>query len=107
MNRLIRGDNLTAHLRGSRLKLEQALYRLSPPKLTPEGIEPETFGGAYSKIPSQPLGQPQMGLLSYVFKHNSVNVFVSVSCQLPVSESCFVENEMVVERCIHGSYSMI
>jgi len=26
-----------------------------------EGIEPETFGGANFKIPSQPLGQPQMG----------------------------------------------
>jgi len=39
-----------------------ALYGLSPPKLTPEGIELETFGGANSKIPSQPLGQLQMGL---------------------------------------------
>jgi len=44
-------------LRGPRLKPEQALYGLSPPKLTSEGIEPETFGGANSKIPSQ----PQMG----------------------------------------------
>jgi hypothetical protein len=48
-------------LRGPRLKPEQALYGLSPPKLAPEGIEPETSGGANSKIPSQPLGQPQMG----------------------------------------------
>jgi len=48
-------------LQGPCLKPEQALYGLSPPKLTPEGIEPETFGGANSKIPSQPLGQPQMG----------------------------------------------
>jgi len=48
-------------LRGARLKPEQALYGLSPPKLALEGIEPETFGGANSKIPSQPLGQPQMG----------------------------------------------
>jgi len=47
---------------GPRLKPElQALYGLSPPKLAPGGIEPETFGGANSKIPSQPLGQPQMG----------------------------------------------
>jgi len=50
------GTNPTAHLRGARLKPEQALYGLSPPKLAPEGIEPETFGGANSKIPSQPLG---------------------------------------------------
>jgi len=48
-------------LRGPRLKPEQGLYGLSPPKLAPEGIEPETFGGANSKIPCQPLGQPQMG----------------------------------------------
>jgi len=48
-------------LRGPRLKSEQALYGLSPPKLAPEGIKPETFGGANSKIPSQPLGQSQMG----------------------------------------------
>jgi len=32
---------------GPRLKPEQALYG-------PDGIEPETFGGANSKIPSQP-----------------------------------------------------
>jgi len=50
-------------LRGPRLKPEQTLYGLSPPKLAPEGIEPETFGGANSKIPSQPLGQPQMGFI--------------------------------------------
>jgi len=48
-------------LRGGRLKPEQALYGLSPPKLALRGIEPETFGGANSKIPSHPLGQPQMG----------------------------------------------
>jgi len=48
-------------LRGARLKPEQALYGLSPPKLAPEGIEPETFGRANSKMPSQPLGQLQMG----------------------------------------------
>jgi len=46
---------------GSCLKPEQALYGLSPPKLAQEGIEPETFGGANSKISSQPVGQPQMG----------------------------------------------
>jgi len=39
---------------------------MDPPKLAPEGIEPETFGGANSKIPNQPLGQPQMGSLSYI-----------------------------------------
>ncbi|AES93883.1 hypothetical protein MTR_5g008580 [Medicago truncatula] len=39
----------------------QALYGLNPPKLVSEGIEPETSGGANSKISSQPLGQPQMG----------------------------------------------
>jgi len=38
-----------------RLKPEQAMYGLSPPKLAPEGIEPETIGGANSKIPNQPL----------------------------------------------------
>jgi len=48
-------------LRGPHLKPEQALYGLNPPKLAPEGIKPETFGGANSNIPSQPLGQPQMG----------------------------------------------
>jgi len=48
-------------LRGPHLKPEQTLYELSPLKFAPEGIEPETFGGASSKIPSQPLGQPQMG----------------------------------------------
>jgi len=37
------------------------MYGLSPPKLAPEGIEPKTFGGENSKIPSLPLGQPQMG----------------------------------------------
>jgi hypothetical protein len=29
--------------------------------MTLEGIEPETLRGAHSKIPSQPLDQPQMG----------------------------------------------
>jgi len=29
--------------------------------LAPKGIEPETLRGAHSKIPSEPLGQPQMG----------------------------------------------
>jgi len=47
---------------GARLKPEQALYGLRSPKLAPEGIEPETFGGANSKITSQPLSQPQMSL---------------------------------------------
>ncbi|AES72396.1 hypothetical protein MTR_3g090090 [Medicago truncatula] len=56
-----KGTNPTTHLWGPRLKSEQALYGLSPPKLAPEGIEPETSGGANSKIPSQPLDQPQMG----------------------------------------------
>jgi len=51
---------------GPRLKPEQALYVLIPPKLTPLGIEPETFGGANSKISSQPLGQPQMGDGRYI-----------------------------------------
>jgi len=46
-----------------RLKPEQALYELSPLKLALEGIEPETSGGANSKIPNQPVSQPQMGLL--------------------------------------------
>jgi len=46
---------------GSPLKPGQALYGLSPPKLAPERIEPETFGGANFKIPNEPLGQPQMG----------------------------------------------
>jgi len=50
-------------LRGPRLKPEQPLYGLSPPKLALEGIEPETFGGANSKIPSQ----PQMGYFHYYF----------------------------------------
>jgi len=48
---------------GACLKLEQALYGLSPQKLAPEEIEPETFGGANSKISSQPLRQPQMSYL--------------------------------------------
>jgi len=51
-------------LQGPCLKPEQALYGLSPPKLAPEGIEPETFGGANSKIPSQPLGQPQLSFFA-------------------------------------------
>jgi len=55
---------MDAHLRRARLKPEQALHGLSPPKLTLEGIEPETFGGANSKITNQPLGQPQMGLIA-------------------------------------------
>jgi len=55
-------------LRRPRLKPEQTLYGLSPPKLALEGIKPETFGGANSKIPSQPLGQPQMGLLDDILK---------------------------------------
>jgi len=38
--------------------LSQSLWTC-PPKLTPEGIEPETLRGAHSKIPSQPLGQPK------------------------------------------------
>jgi len=42
-------------LRRPRLKPEQALYGLSPPKLALEGIEHETSRGANSKIPSQPL----------------------------------------------------
>jgi len=50
---------------GARLKTEQALYELNPPKLASEGIEPKTFGGANSKIPSQPLGQPQMSFLFF------------------------------------------
>jgi len=58
---LIRGTNPTAHLRGPRLKSEQASYGLSPSKLAPEEIEPQAFGGVNSKIPSQPLGQTQMG----------------------------------------------
>jgi len=45
---------------GPRLKVDQALYGVNPPKLAPEEIELETFGGANSKIPSQPLHQPQM-----------------------------------------------
>jgi len=49
--------NPTTHLWGSRLKPKQALYGLSPPKLAPERIKPETFGGANSKIPNQPLHQ--------------------------------------------------
>ena len=32
----------------------------SPPRLPPEGIELETLRKAHFKIPSQPLGQPQM-----------------------------------------------
>jgi len=44
---------------GPYLKPEQTLYGLSPPKLALERNEPETFGGANSKIPSQPLGQLQ------------------------------------------------
>ena len=48
-------------MREPHLKPEQAMYGLSPPKLAPEGIEPKTFGGENSKIPSLPLGQPQMG----------------------------------------------
>jgi len=54
-------------LRRSRLKPEQALYGFSPPKLTPKGIEPETFGEANSKIPDQPLGQPQTGCSKLAF----------------------------------------
>jgi len=50
-------------LRGPLLKPEKALNELSPPKLELEGIKPETFGGANSKIPSQPLGQPQIGFM--------------------------------------------
>jgi len=60
-NRLIREDQSHRPLVGVPFKAEQVLYRLSPPKLTPEGIEAETFRGANSKIPSQPIGQPQMG----------------------------------------------
>ena len=35
------------------------MYGLSPPKLTPEGIEHETFGGENSKILSQQLANPK------------------------------------------------
>jgi len=51
---------------GARLKPEQAMYGLSPPKLAPEEIKLETFGAANSKIPNQPLSQPQMGSETYV-----------------------------------------
>ncbi|AET03405.1 hypothetical protein MTR_8g069220 [Medicago truncatula] len=60
-NRLIRGDQSHAHLRGPRLKPDIAPYGLSPPKLAPDGIEHETLRGANSKISNQPLDQPQMG----------------------------------------------
>jgi len=30
-----------------------ALYELSPPKLAPGGIEPETLRGAHFKVPNQ------------------------------------------------------
>jgi len=53
-------------LSGGRLKPEQALYGLSPPKLAPEEIETEIFGEASSKIPSQPLDQPQMSYLIHI-----------------------------------------
>jgi len=43
-------------LAGPRLKPEQALYGFSPSKWAPEGIESEIFGGANTKILSQPLG---------------------------------------------------
>ena len=63
-DRLIRGDQSHRPLAGPHLKPEQALYGLSLPKLAPEGIEPETFGGTNSKIPSQPLGQTPNGFSS-------------------------------------------
>ena len=53
------GINLTVYLRGC-FKLEQCSVWICPPKLTLEGIEPETLKGTPSKIPNQPLGQPQM-----------------------------------------------
>ncbi|AET05100.1 hypothetical protein MTR_8g101500 [Medicago truncatula] len=76
------GTNPTAHLRGPRFKTEQALYGLSPPKLALEGIESETSGGANSKIPSQPLGQPQMGYdqstLKLVYHFKTLKVYFTI-----------------------------
>jgi len=50
-------------LRRPRSKSEQSFVWTFPPKLTPEGIEPETLREAHSKISSQPLGEPQTGSL--------------------------------------------
>ena len=63
---LIRGDQFHRLLQGPRSKPEQSSVWTCPPKLALEGIEPETLREAYSKIPSQPLGQPQMGLLNFL-----------------------------------------
>jgi len=60
-NRLIRGDQFHRPLVGPHLKSKQSFVWTCQSKLAPEEIEPETFRGANSKIPSQPLGQPQMG----------------------------------------------
>ena len=65
-DRLIRGNQSHRPLAGPHSKPEQSSKWTCPPKLAPEGIEPETFRGAHSKILSQPLGQPQMGLSLWV-----------------------------------------
>jgi len=44
-------------------KPEQSSVWICPPKLASEGIEPEILRGAHSKISSQPLDLPQMGML--------------------------------------------
>jgi len=52
-DRLIRGDQSHRPLAGPYSKPEQSSKWTCPPKLAPEGIEPETLRGANSKILSQ------------------------------------------------------
>jgi len=59
--RLIWGNQSHLPLAGARSKPKQSSVWTCPSKLAPEEIEPDTFRGAHSKIPNQPLGQPQKG----------------------------------------------
>ena len=53
-NRLIRGDQSHRPLVGAPFKARASSVWTLPTENAAEGIKPETFGGANSKIPSQP-----------------------------------------------------
>jgi len=64
-DRLIRGDQSHRPLVGVPFKGRANSVWTCPPKLAAGRIEPEILKGANSKIPSQPLGQPQQQKNSY------------------------------------------